>query len=309
MRHLIKPKTVKIGSKYVYVGSFYNVGAFSIDTGELYQQYEGHVRSVTSVDGDCSGGLVLSGSGDRTLKLWHLHSGTMLFTSDEQTHNTWIICVKFLPHLNECAKVFVSLDKHHVFHVWLARKEGLHGCGAVPVWSVGSIYRLNDTDFASPYTPVCDGIHRVPFPFEDKCGFYMCFTEEYAEQTVFDIQTCHVREDTRQDVQTCHVREDSRQDVKVFTSSRRIRFPHTDVHNVLAIGQKYIIVSESEYYIRVYDMWRSAELICQRCDYTCTGIKLFMEDRSWLDGFQKDRYPVCLFGFIRRNLVHRLCVQ
>ena len=55
----------------------------------------GHTRSVTTVAFSFNRSLLASGSEDRTIRLWHVDTGELLFTFPEQSN--WITSIAFAP--------------------------------------------------------------------------------------------------------------------------------------------------------------------------------------------------------------------
>lgn len=81
---------------YVYTASYDNTAAcWDIDTGQLMCRYVGHISAVFSLDARRDLNLLVTGSADKTVKIWQLDSGIML-NSLSDWHNDWITHVKIL---------------------------------------------------------------------------------------------------------------------------------------------------------------------------------------------------------------------
>ncbi|KAH3833586.1 F-box/WD repeat-containing protein 2-like [Dreissena polymorpha] len=81
---------------HVYTASYDNTAAcWDIDTGTLVCRYVGHISAVFSLDSRRDLDLLVTGSADKTVKVWELSSGAMLHSLSDW-HNDWITYVKIL---------------------------------------------------------------------------------------------------------------------------------------------------------------------------------------------------------------------
>ena len=83
---------------YLYTASYDNTAAcWDIDNGQLMCRYVGHISAVFSLDARRDLNLIVTGSADKTVKIWQLSSGALLNTLSEW-HNDWITSLKILSH-------------------------------------------------------------------------------------------------------------------------------------------------------------------------------------------------------------------
>lgn len=87
---------LQIDNIYVYTASYDNTAAcWDIDTGQLMCRYVGHISAVFSLDARRDINLLVTGSADKTVKVWQLSSGVMLHSLSDW-HNDWVTHVKIL---------------------------------------------------------------------------------------------------------------------------------------------------------------------------------------------------------------------
>ncbi|XP_067665846.1 F-box/WD repeat-containing protein 2-like isoform X2 [Haliotis asinina] len=126
--HKIHTHTVsdlKLTPKHVYTASFDGtVACWELSTGESHYWLVGHTSAVFSIDVHESG-LVISGSSDKTVKIWHRqHEEPYLLTSLEDYHSEWVTKVQFLNTAELSSDLlFASIDKN-VCHVWCTDAKG-----------------------------------------------------------------------------------------------------------------------------------------------------------------------------------------
>ena len=77
--------------------------------------FPGHSKDILSVAFSADNRQIVSGSRDRTLKLWNT-VGKCQYTLQEEGHNDWVSCVRFSPSAS--APVIVSAGWDKVVKVW-----------------------------------------------------------------------------------------------------------------------------------------------------------------------------------------------
>ncbi|WAQ97838.1 FBXW2-like protein [Mya arenaria] len=81
---------------FVYTASYDNTAAcWDIETGQLMCRYVGHISAVFCLDTRRSIDLIVTGSADKSVKLWQLSFGTLLHSLSDW-HNDWVTHVKIL---------------------------------------------------------------------------------------------------------------------------------------------------------------------------------------------------------------------
>ena len=85
----------------LYTASYDNTAAcWDIDTGQLLCRYVGHISAVFSLDARRDLDLLVTGSADKTVKIWQLSSG-LLINSLTDWHNDWIMSIQIVNYSPE----------------------------------------------------------------------------------------------------------------------------------------------------------------------------------------------------------------
>ena len=121
---------------------------WELATGNTTRTFVGHTNDVLSVSFSADNRQIVSGSRDRTIKLWNT-LGDCKFTITDKGHTEWVSCVRFSPNPQNPVIVSAGWDK------------------LVKVRSISN----------SPFDP------RIPFSFttlypHDVCIFYVFATSE-----------------------------------------------------------------------------------------------------------------------------------
>ena len=99
--HTHSVSALQFDDMFVYTASYDNTAVcWDIDTAQLMWRYVGHISAVFSLDARRDLNILVTGSADKTVKVWQLDSGIML-NSLSDWHNDWITHVKILscsPH-------------------------------------------------------------------------------------------------------------------------------------------------------------------------------------------------------------------
>lgn len=90
---------------------------WDLSTGETKYRFMGHSKDVLSVDFSASNTKIISGSRDKTIKLWNTIAECK-WTVDEKKsgHLSWVSCIKCSPDTNN--PVVVSCGWDHTVKVW-----------------------------------------------------------------------------------------------------------------------------------------------------------------------------------------------
>lgn len=64
--------------------------AYGTSSGSVHQEYVGHTGDILSVAVSQDGGLLVSGSNDQTIRLWHTETGALLLTLFAAEDNQWV---------------------------------------------------------------------------------------------------------------------------------------------------------------------------------------------------------------------------
>lgn len=80
----------------VYTASYDNTAAcWDIESGQLMSRYVGHIAAVFCLDARRCWDLLVTGSADKSVKLWQISSGALLHSLSDW-HNDWVTHVRVL---------------------------------------------------------------------------------------------------------------------------------------------------------------------------------------------------------------------
>lgn len=103
---------------------------WELSTGETTRRFVGHTGDVLSVSFSADNRQIVSGSRDRSIKLWNT-LGDCKFTITDKGHTEWVSCVRFSPNPQNPVIVSAGWDKlvkvsffSLVFLYFSAQKEG-----------------------------------------------------------------------------------------------------------------------------------------------------------------------------------------
>jgi WD40 repeat protein len=83
---------------------------WELATGNTTRTFVGHTNDVLSVSFSADNRQIVSGSRDRTIKLWNT-LGDCKFTITEKGHTEWVSCVRFSPNPQNPVIVSAGWDK------------------------------------------------------------------------------------------------------------------------------------------------------------------------------------------------------
>jgi WD40 repeat protein len=83
---------------------------WELATGNTTRRFVGHTNDVLSVSFSADNRQIVSGSRDRTIKLWNT-LGDCKFTITDKGHSEWVSCVRFSPNPQNPVIVSSSWDK------------------------------------------------------------------------------------------------------------------------------------------------------------------------------------------------------
>jgi WD40 repeat protein len=83
---------------------------WELSTGQTTRRFVGHTNDVLSVSFSADNRQIVSGSRDRTIKLWNT-LGDCKFTITEKGHTEWVSCVRFSPNPSNPVIVSAGWDK------------------------------------------------------------------------------------------------------------------------------------------------------------------------------------------------------
>jgi WD40 repeat protein len=83
---------------------------WELSTGATTRRFVGHNSDVLSVSFSADNRQIVSGSRDRTIKLWNT-LGDCKFTISEKGHTDWVSCVRFSPNPSNPVIVSAGWDK------------------------------------------------------------------------------------------------------------------------------------------------------------------------------------------------------
>jgi len=83
---------------------------WELSTGVTTRRFVGHTNDVLSVSFSADNRQIVSGSRDRTIKLWNT-LGDCKYTITEKGHTEWVSCVRFSPNPQNPVIVSAGWDK------------------------------------------------------------------------------------------------------------------------------------------------------------------------------------------------------
>lgn len=83
---------------------------WELSTGTTTRRFVGHTNDVLSVSFSADNRQIVSGSRDRTIKLWNT-LGDCKFTITDKGHTEWVSCVRFSPNPQNPVIVSAGWDK------------------------------------------------------------------------------------------------------------------------------------------------------------------------------------------------------
>jgi guanine nucleotide-binding protein subunit beta-2-like 1 protein len=83
---------------------------WELSTGNTTRRFVGHNNDVLSVSFSADNRQIVSGSRDRTIKLWNT-LGDCKFTITDKGHTEWVSCVRFSPNPQNPVIVSAGWDK------------------------------------------------------------------------------------------------------------------------------------------------------------------------------------------------------
>ena len=100
---------------------------WELATGVTTRRFVGHTNDVLSVSFSADNRQIVSGSRDRTIKLWNT-LGDCKFTITDKGHTEWVSCVRFSPNPQNPVIVSAGWDKLVKVRDFLLRLEGGEPC-------------------------------------------------------------------------------------------------------------------------------------------------------------------------------------
>lgn len=94
--HTSSVSDIEFDDTLLLVASYDNsVICYDLETGREQCRYVGHISAVLSIDFDRDLNLLITGSADRSVKIWHIDS-SQLVNSLTGYHSNWVLQVKFV---------------------------------------------------------------------------------------------------------------------------------------------------------------------------------------------------------------------
>lgn len=97
---------------------------WELSTGVTTRRFVGHTNDVLSVSFSADNRQIVSGSRDRTIKLWNT-LGDCKYTITDKGHTEWVSCVRFSPNPQNPVIVSAGWDKmvkvSRIFHAMVKK--------------------------------------------------------------------------------------------------------------------------------------------------------------------------------------------
>ena len=84
---------------------------WELSTGQTTRRFVGHTNDVLSVSFSADNRQIVSGSRDRSIKLWNT-LGDCKYTITDKGHTEWVSCVRFSPNPQNPVIVSAGWDKY-----------------------------------------------------------------------------------------------------------------------------------------------------------------------------------------------------
>lgn len=81
-----------------------------LSSGTTTRRFVGHTKDVLSVAFSADNRQIVSGSRDKTIKLWNT-LGVCKYTIQDESHSEWVSCVRFSPNSSNPIIVSCGWDK------------------------------------------------------------------------------------------------------------------------------------------------------------------------------------------------------
>lgn len=109
---LTSPQVISSDGAYALSSSWdKTLRLWELSTGNTTRRFVGHNNDVLSVSFSADNRQIVSGSRDRTIKLWNT-LGDCKFTISEKGHTDWVSCVRFSPNPQNPVIVSAGWDKY-----------------------------------------------------------------------------------------------------------------------------------------------------------------------------------------------------
>ena len=112
MKRLTTNKVISSDGAYALSSSWdKTLRLWELSTGATTRRFVGHNNDVLSVSFSADNRQIVSGSRDRTIKLWNT-LGDCKYTISEKGHTEWVSCVRFSPNPQNPVIVSAGWDKY-----------------------------------------------------------------------------------------------------------------------------------------------------------------------------------------------------
>jgi len=151
-----------------------NLRLWDLTAGTTTRRFVGHTKDVLSVAFSADNRQIVSGSRDKTIKLWNTLGHCKFTIAPEDGHKEWVSCVRFSP--NPQVPVIVSAGWDKVVKVWtleswIKLKTNLHGhtgyINTVTVSPDGSLCASGGKDGTAMLWDLNEGRHLSSLEAED----------------------------------------------------------------------------------------------------------------------------------------------
>ena len=134
MLELIEVQVISSDGAYALSASWdKTLRLWELATGVTTRRFVGHTNDVLSVSFSADNRQIVSGSRDRTIKLWNT-LGDCKFTITDKGHTEWVSCVRFSPNPQNPVIVSAGWDKLVKvcdFLLRLREEDLVKGCFAI----------------------------------------------------------------------------------------------------------------------------------------------------------------------------------
>ncbi|KAK3607895.1 hypothetical protein CHS0354_036720 [Potamilus streckersoni] len=256
--HTHSVSALQFDDEYVYTASYDNTAAcWHFATGHLVTRYGGHTSAVFSLDARKDIDIIVTGSADKTVKIWQLSSGILLKTLADW-HNDWVTRIKILSYM-------FSETGHQTFHLVSADRRGC--C----FWTVCD----DKVDVSTTHN--ADWCMSVPYVTKNET-----------------VSLCtYMQHDKVQSISTYNTETISKRCIPHHKSTITIPKDVPAQQSVLGLGQKFAIFMVDEGYSRamIVDV-QSSRVMCSipvpPYRPTQNGASATLGSADWLDGFSEE---------------------
>ncbi|KAL5004500.1 hypothetical protein ScPMuIL_017956 [Solemya velum] len=280
---------IKFDDTLLFVASYDNsVICYDFGTGREKCRYVGHVSAVLSIDFNIALNLLLTGSADRSVKIWHIESGQLL-NSIVDIHSNWVLQVKFVKLENENSDIYGDdiLSSERTTFLSSCKEKSL-------LWLVdrsGAVLTGKQINKTKEFLPTQTGVPIL----SSQNTFYFLWADEEGQQFITE--------------KKCSMKEEPGDNIVLTVSSCSCRALPDDLPTgsvFVGCGEKFAVFIAQELSEALVIVNRvSREIVTympfQSCRPTMNGASISLGESRWLDGITGDSLSGLILATCLKN--------